>query len=90
MWLRFTDPHIDEVREYLLTNEEVCESIGKIEKLSLKKTSTLMKHSGVGQAKEPDRIRYTFVATGSEGRETIRVNVQISETDKIGSIDVKC
>ena len=49
-----------------------------------------MRQGEYGRAKEPDRIKYTFVATGSKGRETIRVNVQISETDQVGGIDVEC
>jgi hypothetical protein len=90
MWFRLTDPHIDEVREYLLSQSEVCTNLGDIEKLSLRRSIISMKKGDYGQAKEPDRIKYTFVATGSKGRETIRVNVQISETDQVGGIDVEC
>ena len=90
MWFRLTDPHIDEVREYLLSQREVCANLGHIKKLSLRRSIISMRKGDYGQAKEPDRIKYTFVATGSKGRETIRVNVQISESDQIGGIDVEC
>jgi len=90
MWFRFTDPHIDEVREYLLSQDEHCENLGHIMKLSLRRTIISMRQGEYGRAKEPDRKKYTFVATGSKGRETIRVNVQISETDQVGNIDVEC
>ena len=90
VWLQSTDPHIGEVKEYLLSNSEICPTLGRIEKLSLRRTSISMRNGEYGRAKEPDRIRYTFIATGAKGRETIRVNVKISATDQVGDIDVKC
>ena len=90
MWIRFTDPHIDEVKKYLLSNGEVCANLGIIKKLSLKRSTILLRPGEYGRAQESDRKIYTFVATGTKGRERIRVNVKISETDEIGKINIEC
>ncbi len=89
-WLNLTDPHIDGVRDYLISNNVVCDSLGVIEKLSLKKTTILLRPGDYGRAQEPDRKIYIFVATGSKARDRIKVEVKISESDKIGIIDVRC
>lgn len=89
-WIQFTDPHIDEIKKFLLSKEDVCSNLGTIEKLSLKKSRILFRAGEHGRAQEPDRKIYTFIATGTKGRDRVRVNVKITETDQIGEIKVEC
>ena len=89
LWLRFTDPHSEYVEQYLRSDSNLRESIGVIKKLKLKRTTTLLRSSGVGAAQEPDRKRYRFLVNGEERNADVTVIIQISENDKVGSIEIE-
>ncbi|SER50811.1 hypothetical protein SAMN05421690_103226 [Nitrosomonas sp. Nm51] len=89
LWLRLTDPHSDYAEQYLRSDPNLRESIGTIKKLSLKRTTTFFRPTGVGAAQEPDRKRYRFIVKGETRNVDVTVIVHISENDKVGSIEIE-
>ena len=88
-WLRLTDPHSEHAEQYIRSNTDLRNSIGAIKELDLRKTTTFLRSTGVGAAKEPDRKRYRFIVSGETGRADVTVIVHVSEDDKVESIEIE-
>jgi hypothetical protein len=88
-WTRLNDPYVKDAEQFLRADATLRESLGTINKLTLVKTTTHFRESGIGSAKEPDRKRYKFIVKGEDGKADVTVIVQLSKNDKVGSIKIE-
>lgn len=89
LWVRLNDPYLEAVEHYIRGDPGLRESIGRIDHLTLRKTTTRYRSSGIGAAKEPGSVKYLFLATGDSGNAAITVTVYISENDEPGRIEIE-